>query len=333
MNTATMSNLHNGAVQQGTATYSIGPTIGELPVQWHRQAMYMHFSVSETAEGIRLVKDAVKLDVLFSELEFDVLEPIQSSLFATLEHIDSKTVGVQFDTSRNIKKVFLSPNQLSQGGYRLAFYNYDGSLVAGEAMKVTDVVNGVAELDNAVSASQLAIRKESAAGALLPFGPGDIVKLVGEQSDTVILGTLDNKTRTIDLKVPRRVYQIQFTAESTIPTGSRLEFYRLDLETPAEKPTVGAEISNYSATLADEFIAVCFAVRIKQNDDAFCQDNHWNIEKITVHSYPTGPRLAAHPGSVPKASPPPHDSPFPHCLHALHPGFQYIIPHNRSQIL
>jgi hypothetical protein len=291
MNTALFSNLHNGAVQPATGTSSISLAIGEPPVQFYRYALFMHFPTGGTAEGVRIVNDETNLQVEFSALEFETAQKSEPNLIAALESIDTETIGIQLDTSRKIKKAVLAAEKATGSGYTLGCYDFSGTHVSGEPAKVADVVSGVAELDNAYSASRFALRLKNPAGVGLPLEPHDLLKLAGEQPGPADFDALDTQTRTIDIKLPRRIYRIQFTSGSGILAGSRLEFYRLDLDTPAEKPTAVAFISDRTATLTDEFIAARFAVRIKQSDGAYRHRSHWTIEKVIVHTYPTGPRL------------------------------------------
>lgn len=291
MNTAVYSNLHDGAVLSPTGNFSIDLPIGEPPVQHYRQVLFISLFTGGYADSIRIEKDDTKLHVEFIELEFDANQTTAPDLVAALTSIDAETVAVRLDNSRKIIKVHLSPDKVTAPGYRLAFHNFDEDQVSGEPTEVVVVENGVAELENEYSASLFALRLENSAGALVPLEPKDLFNLIGEHPKTADSDTLDGQTRTVAINLPRQIYQIQFTSASSIPSGSRLEFYRMDLDTPADKPTVSADITNRTATLSDEFIDARFAVRIKQSDDAYRHRNYWAIQKVIVRSYPSGPRI------------------------------------------
>ena len=101
-----------------------------------------------------------------------------------------------------------------------------------------------------------------------------------------------NEAVVVTLDAPRQIHQIHLSSGTTSGSGYSLEFYRLDGDAIADKPTVTTAVANNIATLSesDDFRDARFAIRLRASG------THRpllasNISELHVRSYPTGPRI------------------------------------------
>ena len=92
----------------------------------------------------------------------------------------------------------------------------------------------------------------------------------------------------VTLDAPRRLRAVRLKSDAP-GAGSKLEFLRLDGNTPAEDATTSATVTGMLATLgaSDDFTDARFALRLE--DSTSLEATH--IDHLALRSYPTGARL------------------------------------------
>jgi len=122
------------------------------------------------------------------------------------------------------------------------------------------------------------------------FGPLDYDAL--GQIKTPLKASLADSGETVivELEAPRQVRRVGLRSSAASGSGRSIEFYRLDGDTPADKPTISVGVLNNEATLPSDadFTDARFAMRLAGASGPL---RAGDLAELRVRGYPTGPRL------------------------------------------
>lgn len=122
------------------------------------------------------------------------------------------------------------------------------------------------------------------------FGPMDYDAL--GQIKTPLKASLTDSGGTVivELEAPRQVRRVGLRSSAASGSRRSVEFYRLDGDTPADKPTISVGVQNNVATLPSDtdFTDARFAMRLEGASGTL---RAGDLAELRVRGYPTGPRL------------------------------------------
>ena len=124
------------------------------------------------------------------------------------------------------------------------------------------------------------------------FRPCDYDALRQRKTSLKASLTASSGAVVVALDAPRQVRRVSLSSGTAPGSGYSIEFYRLDGNTLADKPTINVGVQNNMATLPSDadFTDARFAIRLK-GPAGTSSLSVSNLAELRVRGYPTGPRL------------------------------------------
>jgi len=124
------------------------------------------------------------------------------------------------------------------------------------------------------------------------FRPCDYDALSQSKTSLNASLTASSGAVVVALEAPRQVRRVSLVSGTAPGSGYSIEFYRLDGNTLAERPTISVGVQNNTATLPSDadFTDARFAIRLK-GPAGTSSLGVGDLAELRVRGYPTGPRL------------------------------------------